>query len=312
MDYNLELKTPPSIEPLTLSEVKDFLKISDYDNQCGGLTTEECILIDSRSIGIVNGNSIDVLGYIATIELSIGEIIATGKLDVKVQESANGSSWTDVYSFAQVTQSNDNQTFLYKYVGDKQYIRCVGTLTNDGGDYGVNVILSQGYTDEDVYINNLIKLSRKHCESFLNRKLITQVWEMSFENFDDYAITIPFGNLQSIDYIKYTDSDNVETTLSLNTDYIYSTKGILGKICPAYNKTWPVFTPYPLDAIKVEFTCGYGDLGSDVPEQIKQAMLLLINHWFSNRITIDNALGNAKEIEFTVSNLLWQERIVIL
>lgn len=312
MEYNLNLKTAPIIEPLSLSEVKDFLKISDIDNQCGGLVSEECILVDSRSTGVVNGNSIDVLGYIATIELNAGEIIATGKLDVKVQESSNGSSWVDVYSFAQITPSNDNQTYLYKYTGDKQYVRCVATLTIAGGDYGINIILSQGYTDEDVYISNLIKLSRLHCEKFLNRKLITQVWEMSFNNFDDYAISIPFGNLQDIDSIKYTDSDNIEHVLTENTDYIYSSKGILGKICPAYNKTWPVFTPYPLDAVVIEFTCGYGDLASDVPLQIKHAMLLLINHWFSNRIAVDNALGNAKEVEFTVSNLLWDERIVVL
>jgi uncharacterized phiE125 gp8 family phage protein len=156
----------------------------------------------------------------------------------------------------------------------------------------------------------LITCAREYVETYQGRALITQTWEMAFQDFLEDMIYIPLGKLQTIDSIKYTDSDNVVTTLTEHTDYIVSTRGTLGLICPAYNKSWPIFTPYPLDAVIITFTCGYGDDASDIPIKTIQAMKLLISHWYKNRIPVDQAQGNAKEIEFTLSSLLWQERIL--
>ncbi|MGB9845891.1 MAG: head-tail connector protein [Desulfotomaculales bacterium] len=48
---------------------------------------------------------------------------------------------------------------------------------------------------------------------------------------------------------------------------------------------------------------------NDVPERIKQAILLLVGHWYDNReIAAAGRLVN--EVPFTVNALLWQERVV--
>lgn len=309
MDYSLTLKTPPATEPLTLQEVKDYLKISDYADTSAGLTIEESILIATRTPGTVNGISVDVLGYVATVELNVGTILAGGALDVKIQESPDDATWTDWYDFAQVTPANDNQAFKVQYTGDNQYIRVVGVLAVANGDYSANVILNQGYTAEDTYLTSLITVARQYCEDFQNRAYITQVWEMALPYFPGYEIEIPKGNLQTVDSITYKDSLGVTTALTVATDYVTSIRGIVGRVVPAYGKTWPSFTPFPLDAVIVTFTCGYG-AAADVPEKVIQAMKLLISHWFTNRTPVDQAQGNAKEIEFTLSALLWQDRIV--
>ena len=313
MEYTLTLKTAPTTEPLTLAEVKDYLKISDLGDTSSGLTISESILIASRNTGTVNGTSVDITGYTATVELNVGTLLAGGKLNVKIQESADNATWVDWYSFTEVTTANDNDTFKYQYTGSKQYIRVVGVLTVAGGDYAANIILNQGYTDEDTYLTSLITVARQYCEDYQNRAYITQTWEMSLPEFpyDDAVIEIPKGNLQSISSIKYKDYAGTETTLVENTDYIVSTRGVLGKICPTYGDTWPVFTPYPLDAVIITFVCGYGAAAA-VPEKVIQAMKLLISHWFVNRIPINEALNNTNELSFTLSALLWQDRIVIL
>ena len=113
--YSLTLKTPPTTEPITLSEIKEYLKISDYGDTCDGLTIEESILIATRSPSIVNGDYVNVLGYTAIVELSVGEILATGTLNVKVQESNDHATWEDYYSFTQVIPANDNQTYKYEF-----------------------------------------------------------------------------------------------------------------------------------------------------------------------------------------------------
>lgn len=309
--YTLTLKTPPTTEPISLTEIKDFLKISDYADTSAGLTIEESILIATRTPGTANGSYVDVLGYAATVELNVGTILATGKLDLKIQESNDHSTWVDWYSFAQVTPSSHQQTYKQQYTGDNQYIRIVGVLQLANADYAVNVILNQGYSSEDVYLASLITAAREYCETYQNRAYITQVWEMAMDNFPDDVIEIPKGNLQTIDSVVYTNSAGTSTTLAVTTDYITSVRGVLGKTKPAYNKSWPSFTPHPFDAVVITFTAGYGT-ASQVPEKVIMAMKLLISHWFENRVPISQALGNAKEIEFTLSALLWQDRIVIL
>jgi uncharacterized phiE125 gp8 family phage protein len=311
--YNLTLKTPPTSEPLTLSEVKDFLKISDYADTCNGLSIEESILIATRTPGTVNGSYVDVLGYVATVEVNAGTVAATGKLNIKIQESNDHSTWVDWYSFDQITASNHQQTFKYTYTGDNRYIRVVAVLQTANADYAVNVILNQGYTSEDTYLSSLITAARQFCEDYQNRAYITQTWEMAIDEFpyDDDVIEIPKGKLQSIDSITYKDSDGVTTTLTADTDYVSSARGILGKVVPSYGKTWPVFTPFPLDAVIITFTCGYGNAAA-VPEKVIQAMKLLISHWFTNRTPIDQTRSNAIEMNFMLSALLWQDRIVKL
>ena len=307
MNYNLTLVTPPATEPLSLTEVKDYLKISDYADTSAGLTITPSILIATRTPGTTNGLSVDVLGYIATVELNVGTILATGTLDVKVQESNDDVTWVDWRSFTQVTPANDNQTLKIAYTGDSKFIRSVGTLTTAGGDYAVNIILNQGYTSEDVYLTSLIAAARIYCEGYQNRCYITQTFEMALPYFPG-EIEIPKGNLQTTDSITYKDSAGATTILAV-TEYVTSIRGILGKVVPAYGKMWPSFIPFPLDAIVITFTAGYGD-AVDVPETVKQAMKLLISHWFANRIPIDQAQGNAKEISFTLSALLWMDRLV--
>ena len=305
--YNLTLKAPPATEPISLTEVKNYLKISDYADTSAGLSIEESILIATRTPGTVNGTSVDVLGYEATVELNVGTLLATGKLDVKIQESNDDATWVDWYSFTQVTTATDNQTFKMQYTGDNQYIRVVGVLTLANGNYAVNVILNQGYTAEDIYLTSLITAARQYCEGYQKRSYITQTFEMAMPYFP-HEIEIPKGNLQSIDSITYKNSAGVTTTLSAD-EYVVSTRGILGKIVPAYGKVFPSFIPFPLDAIIITFTCGYGT-AEDAPETVKQALKLMISHWFTHRIPLDQAMSNTKEVEFTLSALLWMDRIV--
>ena len=308
MNYNLTLLTPPATEPISLSEIKDYLKISDYADTSAGLLIEKSILIATRTPGTVNGLSVDVLGYAATVELNVGTILALGTLNVKIQESNDDATWVDWYSFDEVTPATDNQTLKVQYTGDNVYIRVVGVLAVANGDYAVNVILNQGYTAEDTYLTSLITAARQYCEDWQSRAYITQLWELALPYFPQ-EIEIPKGKLQTVDSITYKDSEGTTTTLTADTDYVTSIRGILGRVVPACGVAWPSFIPFPLDAVVVTFTCGYG-VAADIPEKVKQALKLLIGHWFTHRIPLDQAMSSTKELSFTLSALLWMDRIV--
>ncbi|MFZ3132882.1 MAG: head-tail connector protein [Desulfosporosinus sp.] len=167
-------------------------------------------------------------------------------------------------------------------------------------------------TFEDDDITSLITTARGYCEDYQNRAYLTQTWQLSFDYWPSGMLELPKGSLQTIDSVAYKDSSGVTTELTEGIDYVYSTRGILGRLTPAYDKSWPSFTPFPLDAIVIEFTCGYGDLSSDVPEKVKLAMKLLIGHWYENREAASTAGVSklSKEIEFSVHSLLNLERLV--
>ena len=165
--------------------------------------------------------------------------------------------------------------------------------------------LKVDYTDDDAQIAALIKSARIYCENFQNRAYITQTWTMYLPCFYE-AIRTPKGNLQTINSVKYKNSAGTEVSLVENTDYIYSKNNIEGVITTPYGVAWPSFTEYPLDAIAIEFTCGYG-LAVAVPETVKQAMLMLISYWYDQK---DIATAISKDIQNAVHNLLWQDRLV--
>jgi uncharacterized phiE125 gp8 family phage protein len=162
--------------------------------------------------------------------------------------------------------------------------------------------------EEINYLNSIITAAREWCEGFQSRAYITQTWEMNLDYWAENIIEIPKGSLQNINSVKYKNSLGIEIILVENIDYIYSKKGILGRLTAAYGKTWPSFIPYPLDAITIEFVCGYGSCDK-VPQKAIQAMKLLISHWYENRTPLPDTKIIPKELDFTVSALLGMERI---
>jgi len=75
-----------------------------------------------------------------------------------------------------------------------------------------------------------------------------------------------------------------------------------GRLVLKSGQSWPSATLRPANAIVIRFVAGWASLG-ELPLRIKQAMLLLIGHWYENReATITGTIS--REIEFAVSSLL--------
>jgi len=164
-------------------------------------------------------------------------------------------------------------------------------------------------SDEDNLLNSLITSARQYCEAFQKRSYITQTWELWLDAFPSESyINVSLPPLQSISSVKYYDTDDTEATFS-SDDYFVDTKNEPGRVVLNYSKTWPSTTLRPSNGVCVEFKAGYGDAASDVPEKVKQAMLLLIGAWYEQREAITTTGLNVKEIPFAVDALLWQDRV---
>jgi uncharacterized phiE125 gp8 family phage protein len=66
--------------------------------------------------------------------------------------------------------------------------------------------------------------------------------------------------------------------------------------------TAPV-SPLAANGIEIDFVAGYGDAPSDVPQPIRQALLLLVAHWYENREPVEIG-ATATVIPGSVSSLL--------
>jgi uncharacterized phiE125 gp8 family phage protein len=147
------------------------------------------------------------------------------------------------------------------------------------------------HTDDDTYITALIKVARQMAEQLTGRQLITATWDLYLDRFPDgsgrvleeldrYAIRVPLPRLQSVTHVKYYDLDNTLQTLSASA-YTVDIRSEPARIAPAYGYTWPA-TRDDLAVVNVRFIAGYG-AAADVPEGLKQWVLLRIGTMYANR-----------------------------
>lgn len=159
------------------------------------------------------------------------------------------------------------------------------------------------HDDEDSLIESLIRAARKWCEDYQNRLYITQTVTAKIDSFPKcYIMELPRPPLQSVDSITYTDTTGQEQAL---TDYIVDTSAEPARITPLYSEVWPN-TQAVINAVTVEYVAGYGD-AEDVPDVIKQAILLLAGHLYCNREQVSQL--RLQEVPFGVVSLLSMNRV---
>ena len=304
----LKLITAPTVEPLSLAEVKMHLRL-DSGSLADDTTSEQSIALASHGIAAaysLEGAAIDVLGYRTLVLLECGTNGAGGTVDAKLQhrDTATGT-WADVTNgaFTQVTTANDNATYEMDYTGGKQYLRAVATVAGAACVFGVTIQKIMPYSAEDTLLTGLIQAAREYVETYQNRALCTQTWELVLDGWpNDEYVEIPLPPLQSVTSIKYKDSTGAETTWD-EANYIVDTDSYLGRVL-ADGCSWPSDALYPAGAIRIRFVAGY----TDVPATTKAAMLLLIGHWYEHREATDAV--NLSEIPFAVKSLLDLNRVV--
>ncbi|MES0444979.1 MAG: head-tail connector protein [Desulfobacterales bacterium] len=158
------------------------------------------------------------------------------------------------------------------------------------------------FDDDDAYVSGLIKVARQYVEEYLSRALITQTWKLYLDCFPN-VIEIPVPPLVSAT-ITYVDTDGATQTES-SAVYTVDTDSDPGIIYEAYNQNWS--TPRDVEkAVIVTFVAGYG-AADDVPDPIKQAIKLLVGHYYENREQTSPL--TMKEIPMGIKMLLAPYRI---
>ena len=152
-------------------------------------------------------------------------------------------------------------------------------------------------TDDDAAVQLLIDQATEEAESVTGRALVNATYRLSLADWPRMPVRpadqpwVPLGKysrsmllprapLVSVASVLYYPSDGgAQATLS-PTQYLIQIDYIEGFVFLKPDYDWPALAERP-DAVQVMFTAGHGASSSDVPAQIRQAMLLVSRYYYT-------------------------------
>lgn len=147
--------------------------------------------------------------------------------------------------------------------------------------------ISTSDTAHDDQLTLLIQAAREQWEHDTDSCCLTQTLSVTLEEWEDDEIYLPKRPVQSITSITYYDTGNTQQTLSTS---VYSLDASCRAVRLKYQQIWPPIVDR-WDAVTVTYVAGYTST-TNVPAIAKQAILLLVGHYFENR---DQLLGESMQ-----------------
>jgi len=143
-------------------------------------------------------------------------------------------------------------------------------------------------SDDDGLIAGYIVAARSWLESQLG-PLMTQTWDITFDyrwpwDGCKFILRLPIRPVQSITSVTYVDENGVTQTLSASL-YKAILNTPVAAIEKAYGASWPGVRAQPA-AITVRAVCGYGPNPGDIPAHLRQALLMLVGHFYEHRESV--------------------------
>jgi uncharacterized phiE125 gp8 family phage protein len=135
------------------------------------------------------------------------------------------------------------------------------------------------HNDDDDVIAALIAGSRLHVEAQTRRVLITQTWRLMRDVWPPSGrVTVRPAPLQALTAARIYDEDG--TAHEIDTQAFVADAGASALAFAV----WALPVPGRAAAgIELDVRVGYGDAATDVPEPLRQAIRLLVAHWYENR-----------------------------
>lgn len=140
-------------------------------------------------------------------------------------------------------------------------------------------------SEDDEYLADLIVAAREYVEMNIpgGRQLVSATWDYIADRLPcgRERLELPKPPLVSVTSVTCYDAANVSTVMPSSDYVVLAATSLPGAIQPASGAVWPA-TYCRDDAVSIRFVAGYGT-ASAVPMRAKQAMRLLVAHWYDQR-----------------------------
>lgn len=155
---------------------------------------------------------------------------------------------------------------------------------------------------EEADLMGQIRSATVYIERYIRRSLVDTTWTMFMDRFPGKqlawwdgvrqladteltdlteTIAVPRPPLDSVTHVKAHLEDGTTTTV-LSTDYLVDLASEPGRIALLQTKSWPTGSLRSINGVEVEFIAGYGPVGSDTPEPIREAVMAFVAEMNSN------------------------------
>lgn len=188
------------------------------------------------------------------------------------------------------------------------------TLIEPPAEYAVDLDEAKAHArievdDDDKLIQGLIATATQYAETYTQRALIEQQWEVLLDSWPcrERWLNIPHPPLRSIDEVTYLDRHGDEQVWEEENFRILKPSGPTcepGRIVLRQGTSWPHAINEP-GSIKVKFTAGYGLHGAQVPAELRLAIKTHVAEMYENRESTVLTGAVLQEVPFSVNNLLW-------
>lgn len=156
--------------------------------------------------------------------------------------------------------------------------------------------------EDNEYITDLIRSATGFCEDWIygRRTVVQTTYDLRLDSWFD-CLELPAPPLSSVTSLKYYDADNTLQTWSAANYTVYTPLRARGRIEVSQLATIPTVYAYANWPIVIRFVAGYAT--ASIPYQVKQAILMLVEHWYANRGPV--VIGTiSSSLELSVKNLL--------
>jgi len=123
-------------------------------------------------------------------------------------------------------------------------------------------------------VTMLVASARARAEHLTGRTFTTKTWELYLDEFPDGEIPLQRTPVDSVTWLKYLDTSNVEQTVPASK---YTLDGFAepARIIPVYGYSWPQTIDMP-NAVKVRFVEGWGTNPNGWQQIVRQFILVTL------------------------------------
>jgi uncharacterized phiE125 gp8 family phage protein len=140
--------------------------------------------------------------------------------------------------------------------------------------------------DDDQLVTAAIAAARIHVEATTRRALIEQAWRVYLDTWPPKRIVpIPVAPLIAVDAVTVYDGNGDPATIDPD-DYEVDAVSVPGRL--VLSALVPMLAGRLANGIEIDITAGYGPSSVDVPAPLRQAVMMLVAHWYEHRGAVDH------------------------
>lgn len=155
----------------------------------------------------------------------------------------------------------------------------------DAATLKAHLRLNAADTSEDALLPIYIAAARERAEGITHTSFIQRTVRMRLDGFPAKGFILPVWPVVSVTSIVYDDTDGAEQTLASDQYRLVVDKP--AAIVPAWGVAWPAARS-DFGAVRVTLVAGYGASGTDIPADIRAAVLMIAGDLYEHRAESDH------------------------